>query len=70
MSRAVCESEVSLHPRAKCLGNDPDPDAPSNCARTWPSGATTLAQVKNHVKQTGHQVLTVRETRSVYGRSS
>ena len=68
MPRVIREQEVSLHPRAQCLGDDPDPDAPSNCARTWPASSVTLLNIKSHVKQTGHQVLAVRETRSVYGR--
>lgn len=69
MARVVRQTEIHYNPRAECLGNDPDPDAPSNCARKWPAGGLTLVAVKNHVKQTGHQVLVVRETRSLYGRS-
>lgn len=65
--KVVRSTEVNLQPRAFCLGNDPDPDAPSNCDQTWDHGRGTLPSVKTHIKANPtHIVITVHETRSVY----
>ena len=58
----------SLNPWAQCMGDDPDPEAETNCSSVWGCNSMTLADIKQHVKDNPtHQVLVVHETRSVYG---
>jgi hypothetical protein len=65
MPRVARLSEASLYPRAECLG---DGVTEGSCIRTWPAGRATLDLVKSHIKgHPTHQVIMVRETRSIYG---
>jgi hypothetical protein len=59
VARVVRLFEAGIHPRAECQADG---------CRQWRTGATTLHQVKAHVKATGHEVLVIRETRTTYGR--
>jgi hypothetical protein len=49
---------ATYHPSALCT----EP----GCT-TWPVGKDTLAQVKDHVRSTGHEVHVFATTKSVYG---
>jgi hypothetical protein len=60
-------NHVVLNPRAECLGDNPDPDAETNCPDVWDYGRNTLNLIKAHVKgNPTHQVIVVHETRSLY----
>lgn len=65
--RVVRSMNITIQPRAECLGDDADQEKPSNCSQSWQFGRDTLAQVKAHVKANpDHAVLVVHETRSIY----
>jgi hypothetical protein len=65
MPRVARLSEATLYPRAECLG---DGVTEGSCTREWQSGRETADLVKAHIRRhPNHQVITVRETRSVYG---
>jgi hypothetical protein len=67
MPRVIRAEEATTNPRAECLGDDPDRDAPTNCAERWPYGRRTLENVKDHIRNNPtHDVIVIRETRSLY----
>jgi hypothetical protein len=64
-------NHVVLHPRAECLGDNPDPDVETNCSEEWDYGLNTLNLIKAHIKaRPTHQVVVIHETRSLYQRDN
>lgn len=67
MARVIMASQISLHPYAACTGDDPDPEAESNCPWTKRPGPTTVADAKAHAKDhPTHDVLVIHEKRTIY----
>lgn len=65
--KVIRAAEIGLLPRAECAGDNPDEEPESNCPETWDYGRGTLDSVKAHIRaKPTHQVVVIRETRSVY----
>jgi hypothetical protein len=65
--KVIRTQSATLLPRAQCLGDDPDLDAPSNCPYVLGHNRRALAIIKSHIKtHPTHQILVIHETRSIY----
>lgn len=67
MGRVIRSEHVEFYPEALCLGDGPDPDAPSNCTAMWRISRSTLDLVKAHIRsRPTHEVAVTRTVKSIY----